>query len=237
MNTKRQTIWLVSMLSLMVVLSAYYLFTEDVNKLNTATDKTAQEEIKVNTEQIDPGKGEQAVNGGLASGTAAGSTKEAQGQSTDKAADKTTDKSAGKATDKSGDKAAATDAQVLEQLGQAKSGSDYFADLAYKRNQDFGKKIEELQNILGDTKKSTDEIAKASDQFDSLQTMEAKIENLEDLLGQTYSNAIVLPEDNRYKAVVQVSGKLDAKQAQTIIDMMIKELGVTKDVVSVQYLN
>jgi stage III sporulation protein AH len=29
MNTKRQTIWLVSMLSLMVILSAYYLFTED----------------------------------------------------------------------------------------------------------------------------------------------------------------------------------------------------------------
>lgn len=32
MNTKRQTIWLVSMLSLMVVLSAYYLFTEDTPK-------------------------------------------------------------------------------------------------------------------------------------------------------------------------------------------------------------
>ncbi|WP_168119245.1 SpoIIIAH-like family protein [Paenibacillus sp. HB172176] len=31
MNTKRQTIWLVSMLSLMVVLSAYYLFTQDLN--------------------------------------------------------------------------------------------------------------------------------------------------------------------------------------------------------------
>lgn len=30
MNTKRQTIWLVSMLSLMVVLSAYYLFTEEI---------------------------------------------------------------------------------------------------------------------------------------------------------------------------------------------------------------
>jgi len=29
MNTKRQTIWLVSMLSLMVVLSAYYLFTQE----------------------------------------------------------------------------------------------------------------------------------------------------------------------------------------------------------------
>ncbi|MFD0958709.1 SpoIIIAH-like family protein [Paenibacillus chungangensis] len=31
MNTKRQTIWLVSMLSLMVLLSAYYLFTQDID--------------------------------------------------------------------------------------------------------------------------------------------------------------------------------------------------------------
>lgn len=31
MNTRKQTIWLVSMLSLMVVLSAYYLFTEDLD--------------------------------------------------------------------------------------------------------------------------------------------------------------------------------------------------------------
>ena len=34
MNTKRQKIWLVSMLSLMVVLSAYYLFTDDIGKVS-----------------------------------------------------------------------------------------------------------------------------------------------------------------------------------------------------------
>lgn len=50
MNPKRQTVWLVSMLSLMVVLSAYYLFTEDVNQLDFAStgSKTANE-IKVST--------------------------------------------------------------------------------------------------------------------------------------------------------------------------------------------
>lgn len=43
MNTKRQTIWLVSMLSLMVVLSAYYLFTQDLDdadKLSGSNGKT-----------------------------------------------------------------------------------------------------------------------------------------------------------------------------------------------------
>lgn len=38
MNTKRQTIWLVSMLSLMVVLSAYYLFTQDTSDNKALTD-------------------------------------------------------------------------------------------------------------------------------------------------------------------------------------------------------
>lgn len=43
MNTKRQTIWLVSMLSLMVVLSAYYLFTQDLNDEDKLTDSQQQQ--------------------------------------------------------------------------------------------------------------------------------------------------------------------------------------------------
>jgi stage III sporulation protein AH len=58
MNAKRQTIWLVSMLSLMVVLSAYYLFTEDVNKLDLAAVGTAgkAQEVKIDMSQIDASK-------------------------------------------------------------------------------------------------------------------------------------------------------------------------------------
>ncbi|ANY68737.1 hypothetical protein BBD42_21415 [Paenibacillus sp. BIHB 4019] len=44
MNTKRQTIWLVSMLSLMVVLSAYYLFTQDASSPDLLTDNTQLEQ-------------------------------------------------------------------------------------------------------------------------------------------------------------------------------------------------
>lgn len=43
MNTKRQTIWLVSMLSLMVILSAYYLFTEDLDPAGTSQTRNAAE--------------------------------------------------------------------------------------------------------------------------------------------------------------------------------------------------
>ncbi|WP_426453404.1 SpoIIIAH-like family protein [Paenibacillus sp. S-38] len=53
MNTKRQTVWLVSMLSLMVVLSAYYLFTEDVNQIDVKTAGAPTKELTVNTGQMD----------------------------------------------------------------------------------------------------------------------------------------------------------------------------------------
>lgn len=243
MNTKRQTIWLVSMLSLMVVLSAYYLFTEDVSKLNTVTEKVAQEDIKVTTEQKDPSAGDKAVSSGVASGISTGSSSGAASGKTSEtgitsgtaAGTSSGDaKASGKA---SGDQNKSTDAQVLQQVAKTKTGTDYFVDLAYKRNQDLGKKIEGLQNIFGDAKKSADEISQAYAEFDKIQSVKEKMENLEDLLGKTYSNAIVLEDGSKYKAVVQVSGKLDAKQAQGIIDLMIQELGVTKEAVSVQYLN
>ncbi|WP_438448807.1 SpoIIIAH-like family protein [Gorillibacterium sp. sgz5001074] len=224
MNTKRQTIWLVSMLSLMVVLSAYYLFTEDVSKLNTASDKVTQEGIKVTTDVKDPQAGDQAVSGGLASSTSTSTGN----------ASKTGD------TSKTGDAKAAqgqtTDSKVLEKMASAKSGAEYFAELAFKRNQEFTKQIEQLLNTTADTKKSADEISKAHDEYERVQTMQAKVENLEDLLMKSYKNAIVLEEGKKYKAVVQAD-KLDAKQAQSIIDMMIKELNVTKDTVSVQYMH
>lgn len=213
MNTKRQTIWLVSMLSLMVVLSAYYLFTEDVNKLNTANEKVTQEDIKVTTEVKDPQAGDQAVNGGVTSSTS------------------TTD---AKATQTGAEK---TDAQILETAQtSAKSGAGYFAELAQKRGEELGKLTEKYFDIIADPKKSTEEISKANNDLDKLQEKQEKIDNLESLLAKTYKNAIVVEEGNKFKAVVQAE-KLDAKQASTIIELMIKELNVSKDVVSVQYMN
>ncbi|WP_138753405.1 SpoIIIAH-like family protein [Paenibacillus sinopodophylli] len=58
MNTKRQTVWLVSMLSLMVVLSAYYLFTQDVETPDVLTDGSQTEQAASNaTEAAASGDG------------------------------------------------------------------------------------------------------------------------------------------------------------------------------------
>lgn len=58
MKGKRQTIWLVSMLSLMVVLSAYYLFTEDTG---TSIPKETAGSIQVDTLKDGEGNTDQAV--------------------------------------------------------------------------------------------------------------------------------------------------------------------------------
>ncbi|CAM3964051.1 SpoIIIAH-like family protein [Paenibacillus alkaliterrae] len=58
MNTKRQTVWLVSMLSLMVVLSAYYLFTQDIDSPEVLTDGSQTEQAAQNaTEAATDGNG------------------------------------------------------------------------------------------------------------------------------------------------------------------------------------
>lgn len=73
MNTKRQTIWLVSMLSLMVVLSAYYLFTEDLDGSTLKeTTHTTQENWKASEITVDDvAPGSEAVVPGEADGLAA----------------------------------------------------------------------------------------------------------------------------------------------------------------------
>jgi len=55
MNTRRQTIWLVSMLSLMVVLSAYYLFTEDLDTGPRDGEHAAADDHGIVVDEAAPG--------------------------------------------------------------------------------------------------------------------------------------------------------------------------------------
>lgn len=242
MNTKRQTIWLVSMLSLMVVLSAYYLFTEDVSKLDLRTDKALQEEIKVDTEVKLP-DGNQSTDK-AATGSAqpnASGIKSDSGAQPDGAAKSDASRKDSAASGHN-ESAAATSAQtkdalVLEKLQQqGTSGTDYFEMQEMKRNEEFKKKYEQLTSVLSDSKKTADEMAKASDEIDKLQTQQAKIENIEDLLAKDYkSGAMLLEDSNKWKVVVH-GDKLEKSQAVSIVDLVMKELSVTQDKVSVQLM-
>ncbi|RKN84701.1 SpoIIIAH-like family protein [Paenibacillus ginsengarvi] len=250
MNTKRQTVWLVSMLSLMVVLSAYYLFTEDVNDLDLTKQQAAGTEIKVDA--ITTGAPASTTN---AAADKAASDKAAQDKAAaDKAASAkdTADKSAaGKTatTDKTAQatqtppsaatgKTGKTDEEVLKQVtasAKATSGNDYFASLHTKRNEDLSKEIEKWLAITVDNKKSDDEVKKAIAEVERLQDMDEKVMNVEDLLGKDFKNAIVLQDGGKWKVIVQTA-KLEKSQGVSIVDMIMQEMNVTPDKVSVQYV-
>jgi stage III sporulation protein AH len=80
-----------------------------------------------------------------------------------------------------------------------------------------------------------DEVAMAQKELSALEEKEDKIFDIEEKLQQQYANAVVHPDGDNYQVIV-VSEKLGAKDAVNIMDLVIKELGVSQDKVSVQYV-
>lgn len=229
MNAKRQTVWLVSMLSLMVVLSAYYLFTEDVKEVDVASQQLQGNEIKVDTTATSTSKT-------TSTSTATGDKKTTDAAKTDSKSEPTT----AKVTDsKTGTTTTGkSDAEVLKQLAAtstAKSGSDFFKTAQIQRDEELSMLTEKWMTVSLDSKKSTEDVSKALNELEKIQDQEARVSSLEDLLGKDFSNALVLQDGNKWKVVVQAA-KLEKSQGVTIVDMVMKELNVGADKVSIQYI-
>lgn len=265
MNNKRQTIWLVSMLSLMVILSAYYLFTEDVTPANQQANNQVEDTsgtAKNNADgfeitEVDGTAGTATGTDGQTSGKdegaaaatdgKSGTDKEAQGGESGQTDGKQTD---GKQTDEAtagGDKedsehASATDGSakpedeaVLQGISN-QTGAAYFDEIQLKRMESYSKREEELNGIIADTSKHTqEETAAAFEELSRMDATEQRISSLEEKLLADYDNAVVEEENNTFKVVVQAD-KLDKTQAVSIVETAMKELNVTPDRVTVQYI-
>ncbi|MDY8021546.1 SpoIIIAH-like family protein [Paenibacillus polymyxa] len=272
MNNKRQTVWLVSMLSLMVVLSAYYLFTEDSSPANPPVadseqvskvkQDAAQEATTKAEEQLNELKVNEVVtNGEVTDGAAATSTKSDTASTTDPAtenskgdkdtaaapatepatSDQNTTATKTEETAKSDDKAASTaktDQQVLDKVATEQAAQPTAAavidNYLLERDVENQKKNDELTTAMNDS--TPKKAAEAQKELHVLEDKQAKITGIEEELQQQFANAVVREEDaDKYKVVV-LSEKLDAKQAVTIVDKVMKELNVTQDKISVQYV-
>lgn len=225
MNNKRQTIWLVSMLSLMVILSAYYLFTEDVAPTDNASS-TQQTEI------IDAGEvtnnNPEGVNvtvvdettDGLTSSEKEGALGEA-GPEQPQATDDSTEIPPG-------------DEAVINGMNNYQ-GSQLLDQTQMQRNDSVSKKAEELRAVISNTEVSQDEASKAWEELSQLEDTDERITSLQGKLLQDFDNAVVSEENTNYKVIV-LSDKLEKKQAVSIIELATKELNVTPDRVTVQYV-
>lgn len=307
MNGKRQTIWLVSMLSLMVVLSAYYLFTEDsgasvpkdtagtmqVDSLkkdtaNAALPTVGDKGIVVN-EVVN--QGDVVADGGVvdnASGTTATDDSAATATTDDSAttavkddsskavadsgnSEKASTDTAAKDSSKSSDTAtkdtaakdtaakdtvtkdtaakdtaatttsktpAKNDKEILDEVAsQSVSASSMFTNYLYEREQKNLKSQQDLLALINDMEKTPADNAVAQEQLLNLEEKESKITGIEEQLQQKYGEAIVKEEAGDSYKVVVLSDKLDVKQAVSIVDLVMKELSVSQDKVSVQYVS
>ncbi|OBZ18942.1 hypothetical protein A8L34_05185 [Bacillus sp. FJAT-27264] len=294
MNGKRQTIWLVSMLSLMVVLSAYYLFTEDsgasvpketagsmqvdgaakgtsannaldkgfeVNEVITQGDVTGDAGTTAQNTTQDPATlddSEAAATGDSSKTTDNKNNEAASTDTSDKTADKSvaedkntndskatadskssSDKSADKKTAAAGEKTPAKkDADVLDEVAsQSVSASSLFTNYLYEREQNNLKQQRDLMALINDMDKTPADNAIAQQQLSALEEKESKITAIEEQLQQKYGEAIVKEDSNNFYKVIVQSDKLDVKQAVSIVDLVMKELSVTQDKVSVQYVS
>ncbi|MFC5532572.1 SpoIIIAH-like family protein [Cohnella yongneupensis] len=218
MNNKRQTIWLVSMLSLMVILSAYYLFTEDVPKTDNANGITEQ------TNQLDATQASGTNSDGIEItqvDTITGETSTATDDSTIASDDTATGLSP-------------EDEAVIKDMTNLK-GAELLDQISLSRKEKVDKTADDLSSILADTKNhSPEEAQAASEQLRQLEDTNDRITALEDKLLQEFDNAVVSEEDvNNYKIIV-LSDKLEKKQAVSIVDLATKELNTSPDHVTVQ---
>ncbi|MEX2414933.1 MAG: SpoIIIAH-like family protein [Paenibacillaceae bacterium] len=226
MNTKRQTIWLVSMLSLMVILSAYYLFTDNVDELDTVSETKDSEQLaSIDEILLDEHSEEGEFTNGLIDDI------------TDATLIDEADQMAVEQIEADQTKATVPDEQVLENIqAGAKNGEDYLSALVIKRNDALAKDAERLLGITSDPKKSNEEVVQAEDELARIEDMQYRISDLEDQLMQDFENVVITEEQGKWKAVVQAD-KLERSQAVTIMDMMIQNLQITPNkIAGVQFV-
>ncbi|MNV44465.1 Stage III sporulation protein AH [compost metagenome] len=112
-----------------------------------------------------------------------------------------------------------------------------FNNYLYEREQKNLKSQQDLLALINDMEKTPADNAVAQEQLLNLEEKESKITGIEEQLQQKYGEAIVKEEAGDSYKVVVLSDKLDVKQAVSIVDLVMKELSVSQDKVSVQYVS
>ncbi|PEY41662.1 stage III sporulation protein AH [Bacillus cereus] len=203
---KKQTVWLLTMLSLVVVLSVYYVTTPD--KMNTATP-TAGEKV---------GQEKQGFEKEV--------TKETTKETSNKEA--TSKETTSKEAEKKDDSKKETGKK--EGNVTVQSSDENFTALRLKMEDQRSAEKEKLQEVMKSTKSSAEEISKAKDQLNAIDKLETKEELLETVIKSQggYKDALVRTDGADIKVTVKAT-KHSQKEANKIIQLVRAEAG-SKDV-------
>lgn len=198
---KKQTVWLLTMLSLVVVLSVYYVTTPD--KMNTASPATGE---KIGQEK---------------QGTDKAVTNEAPKETPKK--ENTSKETTNKETDKK-------ENTKKEGNVSVQSSDENFTALRMQMEDQRSEAKAKLQEVMNSSKSSATEKSKAKDNFDAITTMETKQELLETVIKSQggYPDALVRADGTDIRVTVKAA-KHSQKEANKIIQLVRSE-GGSKDV-------
>lgn len=203
---KKQTVWLLTMLSLVVVLSVYYVTTPD--KMNTASPATGE---KIGQEK---------------QGTDKAVTNETPKETPKK--ENTSKETTNKETDKKEN--AKKETSKKEGNVSVQSSDENFTALRMQMEDQRSEEKAKLQEVMNSSKSSATEKSKAKDNFDAITTMETKQELLETVIKSQggYPDALVRADGTDIRVTVKAA-KHSQKEANKIIQLVRSE-GGSKDV-------
>ena len=204
MLVRKQTVWLLTMLAVMVVLSGYYLVNGPAEQTPALGEPTQAQDplagVEVETQQTDqPAPDAAAVEGAPAvDGAPAG---EAAAAKEDPAAD-------------------------LESSLLANGGSETFQSIKLNREAMIEKQKDEQMEIIVNPDASPQAMVDARARYDELSALQNNIMALEEMLkADGYKDAVVFAHSDSVKVVVQAE-KLDRKQVVDIIALTKQHLNV-----------
>ncbi|MFD2371898.1 SpoIIIAH-like family protein [Brevibacillus sp. GCM10020057] len=225
MILRKQTVWLLTMLAVMVVLSGYYLVKGPQDQVPTSGQQEAvqkQEQISgvvVESKQVDQPSPAAPVDGKNEGQVAAGLPVDVQAANP---------------------QAPDTKAAPQPQTGNAavpvtETTSEIFQGYKMKREAQLQQQKDEQMAIIGNAESSAQAVADAQAKFNKLSAQETAVTNIEEMLkANGYQDAVVYVNDDKVTVIVQ-KDKLSANEAVDIIAQVKQQLNVPATNVTVQF--
>ncbi len=217
MILRKQTVWLLTMLAVMVVLSGYYLVKGPQDQMPTSGQQQAvekQEQISgvlVESKQVEQPPQATPVN-------AKNEKQVASGQPADTQTKPTPEQSVGNAV-----------------VPVAETSSEIFQGYKMKREAQLQQQKDEQLAIISSSESSAQAVADARTKYEQLSTQENATTNIEEMLkANGYQDAVVFVQNDKVTVIVQ-KDKLSANEAVDIIAQVKQQLNVPATNVTVQY--
>ncbi|MBU7593460.1 SpoIIIAH-like family protein [Metabacillus halosaccharovorans] len=232
MMLKKQTVWLLTMLSLVVVLSVYYVTSPEGGSSNvvmTGDDQKVSENAKTEDgQEVAKEEGTEAENAEATETTEESeATEESQATDTDETSEKTEGTEAGEEGEVQTEEL--EDGTVIS--SSSVSSDELFTELRLQLDDQRNELKEQLQTIVASNDASATEKSDAYDEMEALNDAARKEMLLETLIkSKGFDDALVRADGNNVKITVKAK-EHNASSANQIMTLVRDEMENMEDVI------